>query len=79
MLHVALHQAQTIQHHDAITYIYDVMANLAFDTGDYHKAETLFITVLQRLMLNGATEDDMRIIHISLKMAKVFEHLKEIK
>ncbi|XP_070156385.1 tetratricopeptide repeat protein 19 homolog, mitochondrial isoform X1 [Polyergus mexicanus] len=79
MLHLALRQAQTIQHNDAITYIYDVMANLAFDTGDYHKAENLFISVLQRLMSNGASEDDMRVIHISLKMAKVFEHLKDIK
>lgn len=79
MLHVALHQAQTIQHYDAVTYIYDVMANLAFDTGKYHKAENLFVSVLQRLMSNGATEDDMRVIHISLKMAKVFEHLNEAK
>ncbi|XP_011252025.2 tetratricopeptide repeat protein 19 homolog, mitochondrial isoform X2 [Camponotus floridanus] len=67
------------KHYDAITYIYDVMANLAFDTGDYRKAENLFVSVLQRLVSNGASEDDMRIIHISLKMAKVFEHLKEIK
>ncbi|XP_011692252.1 PREDICTED: tetratricopeptide repeat protein 19 homolog, mitochondrial [Wasmannia auropunctata] len=79
MLHVALRQAQTIQHYDAVTYIYDVMANLAFDTGKYRKAENLFVSVLQRLMSNGATEDDMRVIHISLKMAKVFEHLNEPK
>lgn len=79
MLHVALHQAQTIQHYDSITYVYDVMANLAFDTGDYKKAETLFVTVLQRLMSNGALENDMRVIHISLKMAKLFEHLNEMK
>ncbi|XP_025073229.1 tetratricopeptide repeat protein 19 homolog, mitochondrial isoform X2 [Pogonomyrmex barbatus] len=79
MLHLALRQAQTIQHYDAVTYIYDVMANLAFETGDYRKAEKLFVSVLQRLMSNGVTEDDMRVIHISLKMAKVFEHLNEIK
>ncbi|XP_012539948.1 tetratricopeptide repeat protein 19 homolog, mitochondrial [Monomorium pharaonis] len=79
MLHLALRQAQTIQHYDAITYIYDVMANLAFDTGKYRKAENLFVSVLQRLMLNGAKEDDIRVIHISLKMAKVFEHLNEPK
>ncbi|EZA58174.1 hypothetical protein DMN91_011710 [Ooceraea biroi] len=79
MLHLALRQAQTIQHYDAITYIHDAMANLAFDTGDYRKAQTLFKSVLQRLMSNGAAEDDMRVIHISLKMAKVLEHLKEPK
>jgi len=78
MLHLALRQAQTIQHYDAITYIHDAMANLAFDIGDYHKAQTLFISVLQRLMVNGVSENDMKVIHISLKLAKVFEYLKEI-
>ncbi|XP_071577542.1 tetratricopeptide repeat protein 19 homolog, mitochondrial [Temnothorax nylanderi] len=79
MLHVALHQAQTVQNYDAVTYIYDVMANLAFDTGNYRKAENLFVSVLQRLMSNGAAEDDIRVVHISLKMAKIFEHLNEAK
>lgn len=79
MLHIALRQAQTMEHYDAVTYIYDVMANLAFDREDYKKAEKLFVSVLQRLMSNGATQDDMRIIHISLKMAKVYESQKEIK
>ncbi|KAL0121749.1 hypothetical protein PUN28_006904 [Cardiocondyla obscurior] len=79
MLHVALNQAQTIQNYDAITYIYDVMANLAFDTGKYHKAEKLFVSVLERLMSKGAAEDDIRIIHISLKIAKMFAHLHETK
>ncbi|XP_032677608.1 tetratricopeptide repeat protein 19 homolog, mitochondrial isoform X2 [Odontomachus brunneus] len=79
MLHIALHQAQTIQHYNAITYIYDIMANLAFDTGDYHAAETLFTTVLQRLMSKGILESDLKVIHISLKMAKMFEFKREMK
>lgn len=79
MLHLALRQAQTLQHDAAVTYIYDVMANLAFDTGDYRKAETLFVSVLQRLISKGTSENDMKVIHISLKMAKVFENMGEIK
>lgn len=79
MLHIALHQAQTIQHYDAITYIYDIMANLAFDIGDYHAAENLFVTVLQRLISKGVLENDLKVIHISLKMAKMFEIKREMK
>lgn len=79
MLHIALHQAQTIQHYEAITYIYDVMANLAFETKDYPKAQKLFVTVLQRLMSKGVLENDTRVIHISLKMAKVLENLGQVK
>lgn len=73
MLHVALRQAQSLQNYDAVTYIYDVMANLAFDVGDYQKAESLFVTVMQRLISSGTPKDDMKIIHISLKMAKLYE------
>lgn len=79
MLHIALHQAQIIQNTEAITYIYDVMANLAFDTEDYYKAETLFITVLKRLTSNGVLENDLKVIHISLKLAKIFELKGETK
>ncbi|XP_014468804.1 PREDICTED: tetratricopeptide repeat protein 19 homolog, mitochondrial isoform X2 [Dinoponera quadriceps] len=78
MLHIALHQAQTVQHYDAITYIYDVLANVAFYTQEYHKAQNLFVIVMQRLMSKGALENDMRIIHISLKVAKVMEALGQL-
>ncbi|XP_048508334.1 tetratricopeptide repeat protein 19 homolog, mitochondrial isoform X1 [Athalia rosae] len=77
MLHIALRQAQALQNHDAITYIYDVMANLAFDMGEYRKAEVLFVKVMQRLIANGTSQTDLKIIHMSLKMAKLFEHLGE--
>lgn len=73
MLHLALREAQTLQNYDAITYIYDVMANLAFDTGDYKKAERLFISVMQRLIADGTAQDDLKIIHMSLKLAKLYE------
>ncbi|XP_003707054.3 tetratricopeptide repeat domain 19 [Megachile rotundata] len=72
MLHVALMQAQTLQHYDGITYVYDVMANLAYDTNNLDKAEKLFVSVLQRLMSKGVPEHDLAIIHISLKIADIY-------
>ncbi|XP_029039846.1 tetratricopeptide repeat protein 19 homolog, mitochondrial isoform X1 [Osmia bicornis bicornis] len=71
MLHVALRQAQTLQHYDGITYVYDVMANLAYDTNHFKKAENLFVSVLQRLISKGVPEDDLAVIHISLKIADI--------
>ncbi|XP_015604091.1 tetratricopeptide repeat protein 19 homolog, mitochondrial [Cephus cinctus] len=79
MLHIALRQAQTLQHYEAITYIYDIMANLAFDVGDYQKAEKLFVSVMQRLISTGTPKDDMKIIHISLKMAKIYQMTGDIQ
>ncbi|XP_066600875.1 tetratricopeptide repeat protein 19 homolog, mitochondrial [Prorops nasuta] len=79
MLHVALRQAQTLQNYDGITYVYDVMANLAFDREEYSKAEKLFVSVMQRIMEKGAKQDDMRLIHMSLKLAKLFEKQGDIQ
>ncbi|XP_011506239.1 PREDICTED: tetratricopeptide repeat protein 19 homolog, mitochondrial, partial [Ceratosolen solmsi marchali] len=74
MLHIALRIAQTEQNQDGITYIYDLMANLAFETEDYDKAQKLFKAVMQRIIMNGAPEDDLRIVTMSLKLAKILEH-----
>ncbi|XP_034835546.1 tetratricopeptide repeat protein 19 homolog, mitochondrial [Maniola hyperantus] len=76
LLHVALKQAQQIRHQLGITYIYDVMANLALEREQYEKAKQLFIAVTQRIMADGATEDDPRVIHISAKLARI-SHMKK--
>ncbi|XP_044015073.1 tetratricopeptide repeat protein 19 homolog, mitochondrial isoform X2 [Aphidius gifuensis] len=73
MLHVALRQAQSIQSYDGVTYVYDVMANLAFEVGDIKKSKKLFTSVMQRLLSTGTMENDVKIIHMSLKMAKLCE------
>ncbi|CAD6216345.1 GSCOCG00004498001-RA-CDS, partial [Cotesia congregata] len=79
MLHVALRQAQTLGHFEGITYVYDVMANLAFQVGEIQKAKDLFKTVMQRLLSTGTDQNDTKIIHISLKVAKLFEQSGDIK
>ncbi|CAH0401243.1 unnamed protein product [Chilo suppressalis] len=76
LLHVALRQAQQIQHQLGITYIYDVMANLALEREQLDKAKQLFVTVAQRILADGATEDDPRMVHISSKLARI-SHLKK--
>ncbi|XP_013187609.2 tetratricopeptide repeat protein 19 homolog, mitochondrial [Amyelois transitella] len=76
LLHVALRQAQQIHHQIGITYIYDIMANLALEREQLDKAKDLFVAVTQRIMADGATEDDSRVVHLSLKLARV-SHLKK--
>ncbi|XP_006613878.1 tetratricopeptide repeat protein 19 homolog, mitochondrial [Apis dorsata] len=75
MLHVALNQAQILQHYDGITYVYDVMANLAYEINDFKKAENLFISVLKRLITKGIPQDDLAVIHISLKIADIYDKI----
>uniref|UniRef100_A0A1B0GGU5 Putative tetratricopeptide repeat protein 19 n=1 Tax=Lutzomyia longipalpis TaxID=7200 RepID=A0A1B0GGU5_LUTLO len=69
MLHVALRMAQELQSKDGITYIYDVMANLALERGDFEKAEKLFVNVMQRLFGDGFQENHIKMLHISSKIA----------
>lgn len=71
LLHVALRQAQQIHHELGITYVYDVMANLALEKQQLDKARKLFVAVSQRLLANGAAEDDSRVVHISIKLARI--------
>lgn len=76
LLHVALRQAQQIHHQHGITYIYDVMANLALQREQLDKAKQLFIAVTQRIMADGVTEDDPKVVHLSIKLARV-SHLQK--
>ena len=56
MLHLALRMAQDLKNRDGITYVYDVMANLAMEREQYKKAEKLFADVLRRLLSDGVSE-----------------------
>lgn len=61
MLHLALRMAQDMQNKDGITFIFDVMANLAMEQGDFKKSEKLFVTVMQRLLADGYAQDDIKV------------------
>uniref|UniRef100_A0A2M4BRW1 Putative tetratricopeptide repeat protein 19 log mitochondrial n=1 Tax=Anopheles marajoara TaxID=58244 RepID=A0A2M4BRW1_9DIPT len=75
MLHLALKMAQELQSKDGVTYIYDIMANLAMEVGDFAKAEKLFVNVMQRLFADGFVEDHIKMLHISSKIA----HLAQLQ
>lgn len=61
MLHLALRMAQDLQNKDGITFVFDVMANLAMEQGEYKKSEKLFVTVMQRLLTDGYAQDDIKV------------------
>lgn len=75
MLHVALKIAQEQQNSQAITYIYDLLANVAYEAHELQKAEKLFVSVLQRILSLGVTEDDNKTLHISLKLASIYKEM----
>ena len=69
--------AQDLRHEKGITYVLDVMANLAFENEEYDKAQKLFIEVLRRLISNGLPQDDIIVVNISLKIADTYATLED--
>lgn len=67
MLHLALRMAQDLNNKDGITYIYDLMANLALQVEQFAKAKKLFVTVMQRLLQDGYQEDDNKVLKCDYK------------
>ncbi|XP_020039808.1 tetratricopeptide repeat protein 19, mitochondrial isoform X2 [Castor canadensis] len=72
ILHDALRLAYQSDNKKAITYTYDLMANLAFIRGQLENAEQLFKATMSYLLGGGMKQEDNAIIEISLKLASVY-------
>ncbi|XP_069802060.1 tetratricopeptide repeat protein 19, mitochondrial isoform X2 [Dendropsophus ebraccatus] len=77
LLHKTLRLAHECKSKRAITYTYDLMANLAFLRGEYDKAEKLFKTTLVYMMDEGVKQDDNSFIEISLKLSSIYASLNQ--
>nr|KAF6398857.1 tetratricopeptide repeat domain 19 [Molossus molossus] len=72
ILHDALRLAYQSGNKKAITYTYDLMANLAFIRGQLENAEKLFKATMSYLLGEGIQQEDNAIIEISLKLASIY-------
>ncbi|XP_040857524.1 tetratricopeptide repeat protein 19, mitochondrial isoform X2 [Ochotona curzoniae] len=72
LLHDALRLAFQSNNQKAITYTYDLMANLAFIRGQLENAEQLFKATMRHLLGEGMKQEDNAIIEISLKLASIY-------
>jgi len=72
ILHAGLNIAHTLNHYDGITYIYTLLARLAFRQEDYIKAEKLYKSVIGRQLNKGVDETDNSIIDMSLKLSVIY-------
>ncbi|EDW63694.1 tetratricopeptide repeat protein 19 homolog, mitochondrial isoform X1 [Drosophila virilis] len=79
MLHLALRMAQDMKSTHGITYVYDLMANLAMEREQFKKAENIFVDVMRRLMSEGHTDDSPKILHISSKIAHMSQLQGELE
>jgi len=77
ILHAALTIAQNLNHSHGITYVYTLLAALAFQQKDFIKAEKLYKQVIQRMINKGMDEKDNAIIEMSLKLALIYGTWKD--
>ena len=74
---MALRAAQEIHHEKGVNHIITEMANNAYEHGDFHKAEKLFIETIKNLMADGLPPDHNAIIHISGKLACLYALIRD--
>jgi tetratricopeptide repeat protein 19 len=78
LFHAALKIAQTqLQNENEITNMYNKLADVAFESGDYKAARKLLTSIMERLFSVGVDQNDLRILNLSLKLAKTFERLRK--
>ncbi|KAK3088671.1 hypothetical protein FSP39_022156 [Pinctada imbricata] len=79
--HMALHSADQLFKKKEIdptkyrllrVYVYDAMANMAYNSGDYGKAERLYKETMKLLLAMGRGKTDNAMLEISLKLANMY-------
>jgi tetratricopeptide (TPR) repeat protein len=77
MLHLALRMAQQSSNIKAESYIFAILAENAFEKGDYVKSEILYKQTLERALIKGTPEGDEAIVEISMRLAAIFGHRQD--
>lgn len=77
ILHSALKMAQDLDYELAETYIFDLLANNAFQKEDFKTAQKLFIEVLKRIISKGMKPNEEPIIEISIKLATIYSKTED--
>ena len=78
LFHEAVNVARTkLRNENEVTRMYDRLAEVAFESGDYRSARKLFTSVMERLLSMGVDQNDLRILNLSFKLAQTMERLKK--
>ncbi|XP_072029873.1 tetratricopeptide repeat protein 19, mitochondrial-like [Amphiura filiformis] len=78
IMHQALDMALKDKNQQAVTYIYDQMANMLLRQGKFVEAEIAFKETLRRLITSGTEKTDPAVIEISLKLAQIYSATRRI-
>jgi len=77
ILHAALSMANKLGHQDGIIYIHALLASIAYNQGEYIKAEKLYKDVIQRQINKGIDAEDNSVVEMSLKLAVIYAEWKQ--
>lgn len=57
--------------------IYDILATMALAEGEIAKAESIMVTIIEKLVQNGMKEDDHYIVDFKLRLARIYSGYKD--
>ncbi|KAI4464509.1 tetratricopeptide repeat protein 19 [Holotrichia oblita] len=77
LLQVGLKICQDYDMSYGLPIIYDILASIAFSQGDTRKAESLLVTAIERMTLDGVSENNDHIIDFKLRLARIYSAHKE--
>ncbi|CAH0558340.1 unnamed protein product [Brassicogethes aeneus] len=62
-----------------LPYMYDILASIAFATGNLRKAETLLVNAIEKLVHLGVPENDNQVVDFKLRLARIYSAYNELE
>ncbi|CAH1116803.1 unnamed protein product [Phaedon cochleariae] len=72
ILEMGIKICEEYQSYMVMPYMYDILASIAFATGNLAKAEVLLVQIIEKMVHLGTPEDDSQIIDFQLRLSRIY-------
>nr|CAH7745939.1 unnamed protein product [Callosobruchus chinensis] len=72
ILEMGIKICEEYQTYFAMPYMYDILASISFAMGNYKRAETLLVQVIEKMIQLGMPEYDTQIVDFKLRLSRIY-------
>nr|CAI5830304.1 unnamed protein product [Callosobruchus analis]CAI5835697.1 unnamed protein product [Callosobruchus analis] len=72
ILEMGIKICEEYQTYFAMPYMYDILASISFAMGNYNRAETLLVQVIEKMIQLGVPEYDTQIVDFKLRLSRIY-------
>ncbi|VEN57852.1 unnamed protein product [Callosobruchus maculatus] len=72
ILEMGIKICEEYQTYFAMSYMYDILASISFAMGNYNRAETLLVQVIEKMIQLGVPEYDTQIVDFKLRLSRIY-------